>query len=102
MEIVEKLFRLESEEELRVEVDSGKTDKVTVELKSGHAEIFGTELVINTKYQFGSGSKFAIFTYQVEFFRKVFYREIMFLFHKWICLTIHCHLIEIYLVELIR
>ena len=73
MEIVEKLFRLESEEELRVEVDSGKTDKVTVELKSGHAEIFGTELVINTKYQFGSGSKFAIFTYQVQFFRKVCY-----------------------------
>ena len=45
----EKVFKLEAEEELRVEVDCGKTDKVTVELKSGHAEIFGTELVINTK-----------------------------------------------------
>jgi len=64
MEVVEKLFRLEAEEELRVEVDCGKTDKVTVELKSGHAEIFGTELVINTRYQFTTGSKFAIFTYQ--------------------------------------
>ena len=33
-----------------------------MELKSGHAEIFRrTELVINTKYQFESGSKF---TYQ--------------------------------------
>ena len=49
MENVEKLFRLEAEEELRVEVDCGKTDKVTVELKSGLAEIFGTEMVINTK-----------------------------------------------------
>ena len=49
MESVEKLFRLEAEEELRVEVDCGKTDKVTVELKSGLAEIFGTEMVINTK-----------------------------------------------------
>ena len=50
MEVVEKLFRLEAEEELRVEVDCGKTDKVMVELKSGHAEIFGTELVINTRF----------------------------------------------------
>ena len=49
MEAVEKVFKLEAEEELRVEVDCGKTDKVTVELKTGHAEIFGTELVINTK-----------------------------------------------------
>ena len=49
MEAVEKVFRLEAEEELRVEVDCWKGDKVTLELKSGHAEIFGTELVINTK-----------------------------------------------------
>ena len=49
MESVERLFRLDAEEELRVEVDCGKTDKVTVELKSGLAEIFGTEMVINTK-----------------------------------------------------
>ena len=49
MENIEKVFRLEAEEELRVEVDCGKTDKVTVELKSGLAEIFGTEMVMNTK-----------------------------------------------------
>ena len=46
---IEKVFRLDAEEELRVEVDCGKTDKVTVELKSGLAEIFGTEMVMNTK-----------------------------------------------------
>ena len=62
MEIIEKLFRLKTGEELRVKVDRGKAYKVTVELKSGHAEIFRrTELVINTKYQLESGSKF---TYQ--------------------------------------
>ena len=46
-----------------MEVDCGRTDKVMVELKSGLAEIFGTEMVINTKYQFTTGSKFAIFTF---------------------------------------
>jgi len=59
-----KIFKLEADEELRVEVDCGKNDKVFVELKSGHAEIFGTEMVVNTKYQFTSGSKFAVFTFQ--------------------------------------
>ena len=44
-----KIFKLEADEELRVEVDCGKNDKVFVELKSGHAEIFGTEMVVNTK-----------------------------------------------------
>ena len=33
------------------------------QLRSGKAEIFGTELAINQKYQFTSGMKFAIFTY---------------------------------------
>ena len=46
------------------QVDCGKNDKVIIELKSGMAEIFGTELVINTKYQFTTGSKFAVFTFQ--------------------------------------
>ena len=45
-------------------MDCGKTDNVTVELRSGHAEIFGTELVANTKYTFTNGDKFAIFTYR--------------------------------------
>ena len=44
-----KIFKLEADEELRIEVDCGKNDKVVVELKSGHAEIFGTEMVVNTK-----------------------------------------------------
>jgi len=57
-------FKLDAEEELRIEVDCGKTDKVVVELKSGHAEIFGSEMVINTKYQFTTGAKIAVFTYQ--------------------------------------
>ena len=35
-----------------------------VELKSGQAEIFGTEMVTNTRYQFGAGAKLAVFTYQ--------------------------------------
>jgi polyribonucleotide 5'-hydroxyl-kinase len=38
-------------------------ETVTVELKSGIAEIFGTEMVLNTKYTFRSGAKFAVFTY---------------------------------------
>jgi len=59
-----KIFKLEADEELRVEVDCGKTDRVVVELKSGHAEIFGTEMVVNTKYQFTTGAKFAVFTFQ--------------------------------------
>ena len=59
-----KVFKLDAEEELRVEVDCGKTDKVIVELLSGHAEIFGTEMVVHNKYQFFRGSKFAVFTFQ--------------------------------------
>jgi len=59
-----QIFKLDAEEELRIEVDCGKTDKVVVELKSGHAEIFGSEMVINTKYQFTTGAKIAVFTYQ--------------------------------------
>jgi polyribonucleotide 5'-hydroxyl-kinase len=59
-----KVFKLEPEEELRVEVDSGKADRVVVELLSGHAEIFGTEMVVHNKYQFARGAKFAVFTFQ--------------------------------------
>ena len=32
-------------------MDCGKTDRVAVELLSGHAEIFGTEMVAHNKYQ---------------------------------------------------
>jgi len=57
-------FKLEQDEELRIEVDCGKDEKVSVELKKGMAEIFGTEMVIHTKYSFGHGAKFSVFTYQ--------------------------------------
>ena len=32
-------------------MDCGKNDRVVVELLSGHAEIFGTEMVAHNKYQ---------------------------------------------------
>lgn len=57
------LFQLEQDEELRVEVDCPKDEKVTIELKQGMAEIFGTEMVIGTLYTFRSGAKFSVFTY---------------------------------------
>ncbi|CAF1661838.1 unnamed protein product [Adineta ricciae] len=50
---------IEAGQELRGYVE----ESLTVELRSGKAEIFGTELAINHKYQFTSGMKFAIFTY---------------------------------------
>ena len=62
--MTEQMFQLEQDEELRIEVDCPKGEKVTVELMSGIAEIFGTEMVTNTKYKFGSGTKLAVFTYQ--------------------------------------
>ncbi|XP_067125537.1 polyribonucleotide 5'-hydroxyl-kinase Clp1 [Centruroides vittatus] len=54
-------FKLEIETELRFEVE-GK-NRVTVELKTGLAEIFGTELVKNKKYIFTAGAKIAVFTW---------------------------------------
>ena len=38
-------------------------ETISVELKDGIAEIFGTEMVQNTKYTFRTGAKFAIFTF---------------------------------------
>ena len=35
----------------------------SVELQSGTAEIFGTEMVINMKYNFKQGAKIAVFTF---------------------------------------
>ncbi|KAK8775595.1 hypothetical protein V5799_031063 [Amblyomma americanum] len=54
-------FRIDPESELRFEVE-GK-EKVTIELKSGLAEIFGVELVKNKKFTFGPGAKVAVFTW---------------------------------------
>lgn len=58
-----EIFQMEQDEELRIEVDCPKEKCITVELKSGMAEIFGSEMVQNTAYEFQHGSKFAIFTY---------------------------------------
>ncbi|XP_014235124.1 protein CLP1 homolog [Trichogramma pretiosum] len=55
-------FILEKECELRFEVES-KGQKVELELKSGLAEVFGTELVKQKKYKFSNGSKVAVFTW---------------------------------------
>ncbi len=57
------LFQLEQDEELRIEADCPKGEEVTVELRAGMAEVFGTEMVQNTLYRFQAGSKFSIFTY---------------------------------------
>jgi len=56
-------YKLESDEELRIEVDCPKAEKISVELMGGVAEIFGTEMVNHTKYFFSSGAKIAVFTY---------------------------------------
>uniref|UniRef100_A0A2R5LJW0 Protein CLP1 homolog n=2 Tax=Ornithodoros turicata TaxID=34597 RepID=A0A2R5LJW0_9ACAR len=55
-------YKIDGESELRFEVEGGK-EKVTVELKSGLAEIFGAELVKNRKFTFGAGAKVAVFTW---------------------------------------
>lgn len=56
-------FKLESDSELRFEVES-KTEKVILILKSGLAEVFGTELVKGKPYEFTAGAKVAVFSWQ--------------------------------------
>ena len=53
-------YNLPPDSELRFEVED---DPVVCQLKSGLAEMFGTELMREHKYRFGSGSKLAVFTY---------------------------------------
>ncbi|CAB1325459.1 unnamed protein product [Coregonus sp. 'balchen'] len=55
-------FDLEKETELRFEVEAG--EKVQLELLTGLAEVFGSELNRNKKYTFPPGSKIAVFTWQ--------------------------------------
>lgn len=58
-------FDLEKETELRFEVEAGDgSEQVELELISGLAEVFGSELNRNKKYTFGPGSKIAVFTWQ--------------------------------------
>ena len=57
-------FELEKDEELRIEVElPSKEDNILVELVAGTAEIFGTEMVVGTRYRFSSGDKFSVYTY---------------------------------------
>ncbi|KAF5291354.1 hypothetical protein FQA39_LY03505 [Lamprigera yunnana] len=56
-------FRLDVDSELRFELES-KSEKVYIILKSGVAEVFGTELVKGKTYEFTAGAKIAIFTWQ--------------------------------------
>lgn len=54
-------FDLDKETELRFEVEAG--ERVQLELLSGMAEVFGSELNKNKRYTFGPGSKIAVFTW---------------------------------------
>ncbi|XP_066262682.1 protein CLP1 homolog [Euwallacea similis] len=56
-------FKLDPDNELRFEVET-KGAKVYLTLRSGLAEIFGTELVKGKTYEFTSGAKVAVFTWQ--------------------------------------
>lgn len=56
-----KEYTLQQDQELRIEVASGSEAKITI--LDGQAEIFGTELVKNKPYVFGSSAKAAIFTW---------------------------------------
>ncbi|XP_063284231.1 polyribonucleotide 5'-hydroxyl-kinase Clp1-like [Pelobates fuscus] len=54
-------FKLERGSELRIEVE-GKAS-VQIELVSGFAELFGSELVLKRKYSFSPGSRIGVFTW---------------------------------------
>lgn len=56
-------FKLDPDSELRFEIES-KNAKVLLTLKSGSAEVFGTELVKGKLYEFAAGAKVAVFTWQ--------------------------------------
>lgn len=55
-------FKLDSDSELRFEVES-KAEKIILTVKSGLAEVFGTELVKGKPYEFTSGAKIAVFSW---------------------------------------
>ncbi|XP_076267224.1 protein CLP1 homolog [Rhynchophorus ferrugineus] len=56
-------YKLDQDNELRFEVES-KGEKVYLTLKNGMAEIFGTEVVKGKTYEFTSGAKVAVYTWQ--------------------------------------
>lgn len=55
-------YNLDQDSELRFEIES-KGEKVYLTLKSGFAEVFGTELVKGKPYEFASGAKVAVYTW---------------------------------------
>lgn len=55
-------FQLEPETEYRFELDPGTS--IAIQLISGHAEVFGAELVEGKYYLYGSECKAAVFTWQ--------------------------------------
>lgn len=55
-------FKLDADNELRFEVET-QNEKVYLTLKSGYAEVFGTELVKGKTYEFTFGAKVAIYTW---------------------------------------
>lgn len=55
-------YNLDADSELRFEIET-KGEKVLLMLKSGFAEVFGTELVKGKPYEFTSGAKVAVFTW---------------------------------------
>ncbi|GBM49856.1 Polyribonucleotide 5'-hydroxyl-kinase Clp1 [Araneus ventricosus] len=57
-----QIFKLEVENELRVLVGENSTD-VKIELSSGLAEIYGTEMELNKEYSLSPNSSIAIFTW---------------------------------------
>lgn len=62
--VIGERYELEKDEELRIEVDlANKEENIMIELLSGIGEIFGTEMVIGTKYKFHHGAKFSVYTY---------------------------------------
>lgn len=54
-------YKLTKEQELRFEVEG--REPVLLRLRSGLAEVFGTELMKSRTYSFGPGSKIAVFTW---------------------------------------
>ncbi|XP_022190368.2 protein CLP1 homolog [Nilaparvata lugens] len=57
-----QVIKLDIECELRFEIEN-KNETVDLELKTGLAEIFGTEMVKRKPYHFTTGAKIAVFTY---------------------------------------
>ena len=55
--------KLEPDSEFRFEIET-RNEKVYLTLQSGSAEVFGTEIVKGKVYEFTSGAKVAVFTWQ--------------------------------------